>query len=61
MRSVVFVSRPHTWEPELSELQLWEFFFLDVMWLVVCVWSHVIGGLFAYCLLPSYQIVVSYW
>ena len=26
MRSVVFVSRPHTWEPELSALQLWEFF-----------------------------------
>jgi len=34
MRSVVFVGRPHTWEPELSELKLWEFFF----------GCHVVGG-----------------
>ena len=37
------------------------FFGGDVMWLVVCVWSHVIGGLVACCLLPIYQLVVSYW
>ena len=32
MRCLVFVSRPHTWEPELSELQLCVF------------WGHVAGG-----------------
>jgi len=34
MRCLVFVSRPHTWEPELSELQMCVFW---AMWLVVCV------------------------
>ena len=44
-----FVSRPHTWESDLSDLQLCVF---GVMWLVVCVWWHVVGGLVVYGLVP---------
>ena len=61
--SILSVSILELSEPELSQLQLCRFFFCFwiVMWLVVCVWSHVIGGLVACCLLPIYHLVVSDW
>jgi len=51
MRCLVFVSRPHTWEPEPSELHV-----LGAMWLVVCVWWHVVGGLVACGLVPCCRV-----
>ena len=54
MRPVVFVSRSHTWKPELSELQLWEFFgggchVVGGVCLVACNWRP---G----CLLPVTEL-----
>ena len=57
MRSVVFVGRPHTWVPELSELQLWELFWgghvAGGVGLVACRW---LPG----CLLPVTELPFCY-